>query len=366
MSPSSLFFGRVEFPESEEYREFQYKFLLVLLAVGALATIFFIVAGGDPALSIPDAHMRSMKIFTAVSVLLFFLLRGRKAWFVTIAWIYELASLAELWSAMLYVPGDELRILWLFTNIPGAYLLLGRAVGALVTLTIISGLLISNAHLSAPYSPNAVATATIAMIYSAAFFHAYATRSVMFFLRMRDSNELLRFMATRDALTGVLNARAYYEVCDRMIRVAQRNSEPYAVLFVDLDHFKSINDTYGHAAGDHVLKSVADCLTRNIRHSDALGRIGGEEFSIFLPNTPMTGALELAEHIRLSIEALMPDVGTGPRKITASIGVARNQHSDQLMLDIQRQADQAMYQAKAGGRNRVSAFDELSAESVSP
>ncbi len=363
MNFSTLFFGQVEFPESEEYREFQYKFLMVLLAFGALATLFFIIASGDQAaLPMPEAHMRSMKLYTLVSVLIWLVLRGRKQWFIPVAWIFEFASLAELASAIMYVPGDELRILWLFTNIPGTYLLLGRTVGALVPLLIISGLVLGNPHLASPYSPNAIATAVIAMIYSAAFFHAYASRSVNFFMRMRDSNEQLRFMATRDALTGVLNARAYYEVCDRMIRVAKRNSEPYAVLFVDLDHFKSINDTYGHAAGDHVLKSVADCLTKSIRNSDALGRIGGEEFSIFLPNTNMKGATELAEHIRRSIEALMPDVGTGPRKITASIGVARNQHSDQLMLDIQRQADQAMYTAKAGGRNRVSSFEDLSAE----
>ena len=365
MNLSTLFFGQVDFPESEEYREFQYKFLMVLLAFGALATLVFIVASGDQAaLPMPAEHMRSMKMFTAACVVLWLLLRGRKQWFIPVGWAFEMASLAELTSAIMYVPGDELRIIWLFTNIPGTYLLLGRRVGALMTLVIITGLLLGNPHLSSPYSPNAVATAVTAMIYFAAFFHAYASRAVNFFLRMRDSNEQLRFMATRDALTGVLNARAYYEVCDRMIRVAKRNSEPYAVLFVDLDHFKSINDTFGHAAGDHVLKSVADCLTRSIRHSDALGRIGGEEFSIFLPNTNMKGATDLAEHIRLSIEALMPDVGTGARKITASIGVARNQHSDQLMLDIQRQADQAMYKAKAGGRNRVSSFDDLSAETT--
>ena len=246
MNFSTLFFGQVEFPESEEYREFQYKLLMVLLSFAALATLVFIAASGDQtALPMPEAHMRSMKLYTLISVLLWLILRGRKQWFIPVAWIFEFASLAELASAIMYVPGDELRILWLFTNIPGTYLLLGRRVGALVTVVIIAGLLIGNPHLSSPYSPNAVATAVTAMVYSAAFFHAYASRSINFFMRMRDSNEQLRFMATRDALTGVLNARAYYEVCDRMIRVAKRNSEPYAVLFVDLDHFKSINDTYG-------------------------------------------------------------------------------------------------------------------------
>jgi diguanylate cyclase (GGDEF)-like protein len=161
-------------------------------------------------------------------------------------------------------------------------------------------------------------------------------------------------MATRDPLTGMLNARSYYEICEGLIKLAHRNKTPYSVLFVDLDHFKSINDTYGHAAGDLVLKAVADCLTNNLRESDVLGRIGGEEFSIFLPNTSFVDALNLAEHMRFSIESIMPDVGEGKRKITASIGVAKNEHSEQSMLEIQQQADIAMYRAKAAGRNRVS------------
>jgi len=355
------FFGDVDFAEREEYREFQYKFLMVLLAVGIIATAGFIVPaqGGDA--PIPEAHVRSMTIFTIVSTILFFALRGRKAWFTPVVWLYEIASLLELASAMIYVPGDEPRILWLFTNIPGAYLLLGRVAGTIVSVVIIVGLVIGNPHMAAPYSANALATAVISMIYSAAFFYAYANRSLNFFIRMRDSNEQLKIMATRDTLTGVFNARAYYEFCDSMIKLAKRTNSPYAVLFVDLDHFKSINDTYGHAAGDLVLKSVADCLTNNIRSSDGLGRIGGEEFSIFLPNTSFEDALSLAEHLRYSIESIMPAIGEGTRKITASIGVARNKHSEQSMLEIQQQADLAMYRAKAAGRNRVSTLSEADA-----
>lgn len=359
MSLAELLFGRVEFQESEGYREFQYKFLLVLLLVGILATAFFIAVGRHQSPPIPEPHMRSMMIFTVASAALLFVLRGHKARFIAVAWAYEILSLAELASALAYVPANELRILWLFTNIPGVYLVLGRRVGAFVTLLIVSGLVLGNPYLSAPYSSNALATAVISMIYSAAFFHAYATRSIDFFLRMRESNEKLRVMANCDALTGVLNARAYYDICERMIRFAKRNADPYAVLFVDLDHFKSINDSFGHAAGDHVLKRVANCLAANLRHSDTLGRIGGEEFSIFLPGTDLTGARQVAEHLRKAIEALMPDVGNGTRRITASIGIAHNRHGEQSILEIQQQADQAMYVAKAGGRNRVSSFDEL-------
>ncbi len=359
---SRLFFGRVEFPEGEEFREFQYKFLMVLMVFAGVTTglfLWLIEAGLSP--SLPEMHMRSMRLYTAASFILWLALRGRKQWFLPLAWIFEVASLLELFSSAIFVPNDELRIIWLFTNIPGMYLLLGRVAGGLITALIIVAFVAINPFVAQPYSPNAIATGVIAMLYFAAFFHAYARQSIWFFMRMRDSNHQLRELAMRDMLTGVLNARAYYEICDSMIRVAQRNRAPYAVLFVDLDHFKSINDTHGHAAGDIVLKSVADCLTRSLRASDALGRIGGEEFSIFLPNTDVEGAVHLAEGIRSAIESLMPSIGERRLKVTASIGVARNQHSEQTMKEIQQQADQAMYRAKAGGRNRVSAFDQLDA-----
>lgn len=110
-----------------------------------------------------------------------------------------------------------------------------------------------------------------------------------------------------------------------------------------------------------MLKSVADCLSKSLRSSDALGRVGGEEFSVFLPNTNADGAVALAEAIRRNIEMLMPSTGEQILKITASIGVARNSHTEQTILDIQKQADQAMYRAKAAGRNRVSSLDELAA-----
>ncbi len=351
-------FGHVEFPEGEEFREFQYKFLVVVLLFGSITTGLFlglVAAGISPPFS--ATHMRSMRIYTAIGTVLWLALRGRKHWFLPVAWLYYVASLCELFSSAIFVANDELRIIWLFSNIPATYLLLGRVVGGVTTALIIVGFVGINPYVAAPYSANAIATGVIAMVYFGVFFHAYARQSIWFFVRMRDSNRALRELATRDMLTGVLNARAYYEICDSLIRVAQRNRAPYAVLFVDLDHFKSINDTHGHAAGDIVLKSVADCLSRSLRESDALGRIGGEEFSIFLPNTDRDGAVRLAEGIRSSIECLMPCIGERTLKVTASIGVARNQHSEQTMKEIQQQADQAMYRAKAGGRNRVSSFD---------
>lgn len=205
-----------------------------------------------------------------------------------------------------------------------------------------------------PYSTNALATGVVSLWYLSFFFYVYANRSISYFQRMRSSHDKLHEMATRDALTGVLNARAYYSLCDRMIRQAERSGLSFAVLFVDLDHFKAINDTYGHAAGDHVLREVAQSLGRTLRQSDVLGRIGGEEFSILLPDTDLEGAVNVAENLRQAIGALMPVLGGEPRSITASIGVAKSQPGMSEMQAIQKIADQAMYRAKMAGRNRVS------------
>ncbi len=253
-------------------------------------------------------------------------------------------------------------MVWFLTNIPGTFLLLGQRTGAVIAGLTALGLAWGNAWLPAPYSPNALATLLASIVFLAVFFYAYADRSISYYARLQDSNQKLYELAMRDQLTGVLNARAYYQVCDQLIGLAARAEEVYSVLFIDLDHFKSVNDTYGHAAGDLVLKSAARCIAEHIRSSDFLGRIGGEEFSIFLPNTTLEDALKVAEKIRLALAALVIEPTAGVcLKITTSIGVADKQPGDQHFEEIQRDADMAMYEAKKAGRNRTCSFRELRA-----
>ncbi|MFZ5775481.1 MAG: diguanylate cyclase [Thermodesulfobacteriota bacterium] len=175
--------------------------------------------------------------------------------------------------------------------------------------------------------------------------------------QLAEANRQLKFLASHDPLTGVLNARTFYEVCDSMMCVAHRDKHPYSVLFVDLDHFKKVNDTYGHDAGDTVLKAVSSCMKQNCRECDVVGRVGGEEFSIYLPETNEAGAMVVAENLRVMIEGLMPAIDGKPLLVTASIGVASSQPHHRSIADIQRDADHAMYHAKKEGRNRVSCLD---------
>lgn len=347
-------FGPVQFSESEEYHAFRYKLLVLLMVSGAVFTALFIAGNATEINPIEGLHRWSMLLFTAGALFLWLWLRGDPRRFWRAAWAYEALCLVEYTSALVFVPFDELRILWFYVNVPGVFIMLGQRAGWAITLGTAVGLAVGNAHLAAPYSGNAMATAVLSLLYLGFVFHAYVDRSLSFFARMRVYNRELQQLASRDPLTGVMNARAYYAACDQQIRLGRRNRRPFAVLFVDLDHFKRINDTLGHAAGDEVLRTVARTLQAGIRASDLLGRIGGEEFSIFLPETDVDGAVQLAEGLRAAVQACHPRAGGEAIAVTASIGVAASHDADAALPAIQERADEAMYRAKQAGRNRVS------------
>lgn len=351
-----LVFGSVQFSEQEEYLEFRYKFIIVLMLTAAALTSLFILGLVSQINLIGWAHGRMMIVFVTGTLFLWWGLRGSPQRFKRIGWTYEILSLLESGSALVYVPVDELRILWFYTNIPCVFILLGQRAGWGVTFLTMVGFVAGNSHLDKPYSPSAVATGVLAMVYLGVSFHAYVDRSISYFKRMRDYNMQLHEMASHDPLTRVLNAGAYYRACDQQIHASQRANQPFSVLFLDLDHFKTINDTHGHAIGDDVLRAVAQTLQKHVRRSDIVGRIGGEEFSVFLPNTEVLGASQLAEALRLAIESIHMDVDGVHLKITASIGVASKRLEQETIQTIQQHADQAMYEAKRGGRNRVSTF----------
>jgi diguanylate cyclase (GGDEF)-like protein len=347
-------FGKVRFAEREEYLEFRYKLLMVLMTSGAVVTGFFILRTLGEVNPIGPDHQRSMFIYTGLTTLLALVLRNHPERFMLVGWIYEVVCLFENTSALAYVSADELRVLWFYTNVPGVFILLGKKAGWLITLATILGLTLGNAHLERPYSPNALATGLFCLLYLGIFFHTYVDRTFSYFTRMRDYNDRLKDMASHDPLTQVLNARAYYQASEQLILQMKRSKLTYSVLFVDLDHFKLINDSHGHAAGDEVLKCVAHVLQSQLRETDLLGRIGGEEFSIFLPDTSLQGAMTLAEGVRLAVEQCRPNIGHTKLTITASVGVAAQTLEMSGMQAIQQHADEAMYHAKKAGRNRVS------------
>jgi two-component system cell cycle response regulator len=162
--------------------------------------------------------------------------------------------------------------------------------------------------------------------------------------------------ALRDALTKAYNKRYFADRLDGEFRFARRHDTSMALLMLDIDHFKKINDTYGHPAGDAVLVAVADALTRSVRNEDVVARYGGEEFAIILRSINVEGGRMLGERLRRMIELLQVDVGgPQPLKVTVSVGVAAFPESNvQNGVELVEAADTALYRAKNGGRNRIS------------
>jgi len=177
-------------------------------------------------------------------------------------------------------------------------------------------------------------------------------------LRMATLVEESRRQATVDALTGLYNRRAFVEHAKREVARSQRHGDALSLLLLDIDHFKTVNDTYGHAAGDRVLVEVGRLLAETNRVSDVSARWGGEEFVALLSSTHFEGAMCVAERTRVAIESLHVDSDGGDRLgITASIGVATLLSSEGVDGLVAR-ADHAMYCAKASGRNKVCAAED--------
>lgn len=165
--------------------------------------------------------------------------------------------------------------------------------------------------------------------------------------------------ATTDRLTGIPNRPAILATLFAEVERADRYERPLAVAFVDIDHFKQVNDTYGHAAGDVVLRGVAATLRSNLRSADGLGRYGGEEFMVVLPETDAPAATALAEKLRqLVLGSAYPVDGQATVSVTVSIGVVAGSGRVVRVEELVRHADAAMYSAKALGRNQVYVFEE--------
>ncbi len=160
-------------------------------------------------------------------------------------------------------------------------------------------------------------------------------------------------LATSDALTSLANRRYFFEILETELRRRRRYDITTALLMIDLDHFKVVNDTYGHAIGDAVLVDFAIRIRSCIRDSDIIGRLGGEEFGCILPNTNADGAERVAERIRRSIAGNDVDTAAGTIHYSVSIGATLIGPTDQRVDVPLHRADQALYQAKAAGRNRV-------------
>jgi len=179
---------------------------------------------------------------------------------------------------------------------------------------------------------------------------------------IQRQNKELFYLATRDPLTGSYNRRFFYEQFVTLFANARQTGQPLCCIMVDIDHFKKVNDTYGHDVGDEVIKMMAKVLESATREEDIVGRYGGEEFCIVLPGLDIDEAIAVGERIRLKIYRESNTVLPGGNRVTASLGVATNVDGADDHGELNKQADQALYVAKRSGRNQVVRWVKVDSE----
>ncbi|MBN9093292.1 sensor domain-containing diguanylate cyclase [Pandoraea pnomenusa] len=175
-------------------------------------------------------------------------------------------------------------------------------------------------------------------------------------LELRRVNQVLGDMAMRDALTGALNRRAFLLQAERQFAAARAQQRRLAVLMLDLDHFKAINDTWGHAVGDRVIVELTVVLRATLRKDTVIGRLGGEEFAVLLPDADAERAMQAAERLLTAIGGASVPGPHAPIRFSASIGVGGLAPDDAEFGTVLQRADRALYAAKQAGRNRVAAL----------
>lgn len=177
---------------------------------------------------------------------------------------------------------------------------------------------------------------------------------VSMYLRMGEMEKEMRSIATYDMLTGTLTRKVFFTNCDNLYHLIKRKQSILTIAYIDIDNFKKINDTYTHAGGDAILKSFGELLRNNLRKSDLIGRLGGEEFGLALPDTDLDNAVKLLTKIQLKI--IESDVihDNNTLKYTISIGVTStiNNNYDELET-LFKKADAALYRAKNSGKNQI-------------
>lgn len=317
--------------------EFQRYVILVMMSLYSCAGLLFARRFLDLPRHAPRLA-RAMQGFAGVGLLL-------QCLFVLAGW-----QAAAVWEAFIFLVTFSLLMVWLgffslSRRLLGSRYFLAAALtgmaGAGVTAFAVAGWL--------PFTPFTYHCAEVGVLVEAILLALALSHQVR---HHKDARQAAELLARIDPLTGLHNRRAFFELAGWAWDEARHNQQPLALIMLDIDHFKPINDQYGHGVGDAALVRLAQLLTYSCRDGDLLARWGGEEFIILLPHTNLEQAAVLAERIRASVAASPLTQQTPPVQLTVSLGVAQLQQQDRLE-ELVRQADACLYAAKGQGRNRV-------------
>ncbi|MDO7896607.1 GGDEF domain-containing protein [Pseudomonas citrulli] len=276
-------------------------------------------------------------------------------------WITLVLS-ASIWGggALVVMPADDLlsqALVMLFTV--GMTVSAVSCYSAYRNMTLVSiGLVLLPSTAWLLFQPSRIQVGLALSILVFAAFAARATRKMAKALEtafrlsreMEQANSISTHAAQTDELTGLKSRRAFFEHAQALYNQCRADRSGLCAVMLDMDHFKHINDTYGHQVGDQVLRQMGQVISSSFRATDIHGRLGGEEFAILLPNTSLDAAIKIAEELVLTIAELMVEP---VHRITASLGVASTEAGHKDLHSLMNNADKALYRAKALGRNQV-------------
>lgn len=273
-----------------------------------------------------------------------------------VPWVY--LYLLPIFSFLLYIivipDASNTAFVWVYTFPVLSYLLLGRERGSLLALPFV--LLALVLYLTTyPVKLDArslidLGNAVFCGLMIIVFVHLYETRRAY-------AHQQLQKMARTDALTGVASRGCFQVDLEQSIGEALRNRRPLVLVILDVDHFKTVNDQYGHDAGDQALRHICNCLNQRLRQTDLLGRLGGEEFGLLLRDTERSAAVTLVNSLREQIANTPLRYGPQQISLTVTLGLAQWPIDGMTAEQLYRCADQRLYRGKAQGRNRLISHD---------
>jgi diguanylate cyclase (GGDEF)-like protein len=338
---------------SEEYWQFKFKLFSSIMVIAMLFAVGFGLMHDLGLNKVGTLQARLDYGYAALSLVLLVLLRINKDSYSPLLYIFLLASFITFVGAIMNVPIDQFRAIWLYLLVLVAYILAGTGTGLVLTVVSVIAVIVLSLTMQVAMNPETLVTTIGGLLVLSLIAYIHTDRMISYARLIEENNSKLKQLASQDPLTGLFNPRMCSALGEQLMKIAIRENKPFSVVYIDLDHFKQINDEYGHQAGDNVLVSIAEIIGGYLRDSDVCARLGGEEFCALLPDTDRDGAQQLAENIREQIEKTVHPLGKNELKVTASFGVAQLLATDHNLMDIQKRADQALYAAKKGGRNKV-------------
>ncbi len=363
MNINNFLHSGFKFTGDEDLLQFKFKMLNSIFIIVAFFSVLFGLLSDLGINDIGPIHSKVNYVYSFLTIMLIFFLRLSKKNYNLTAYSLLIISLITFTSSLIFVPQDEFRMIWFYLLVFVAYMISGKMSGLLSTLASIVIIVTVNFFVDLQLSQVAINSGILGLIIGSFLSNVYTNKITNYENSLKQQNSSLSLLASTDYLTGIMNKRMFNEISERYFQTAQKNKFNLTLLLLDLDHFKKINDTYGHQAGDQFLKRFVETLERILNKSDIFARIGGEEFAILLSQINSNDAYVLAERIRKEIGNDFITYEGHDIFVTTSIGISENRETDTAFENIFSRADMALYRAKDEGRNKT-CYTEFSNDEV--